>query len=120
MSNIQNIDKRIVADVAERIERLINNARANVARSINITEVITKYEIGRIIIDVVQEGEDRATYGKQLLQGVADSLTERFDDGWSVETLKRCRKFFSTYSTKEIGTTVLTKSSNRNEEQSNH
>ena len=28
--------------------------------------------------------------------------------------MKRCRKFFSTYSTKEIGTTVLTKSSNRN------
>ena len=114
MSNIQNVDKRIVADVAERIEHLINNARANVARSINITEVITKYEIGRIIVDVVQEGEDRATYGKQLLQGVADSLTECFGDGWSVETLKRCRKFFSTYSTKEIGTTVLTKSSNRN------
>ena len=34
MSNIQNVDKRIVADVAERIEHLINNARANVARSI--------------------------------------------------------------------------------------
>ena len=59
MSNIQNVDKRIIADVAERIEHLINNARANVARSINITEVITKYEIGRIIVDVVQKGEDQ-------------------------------------------------------------
>lgn len=114
MSNIQNIDKRVIADVAERIERLINNARVNVTRSINIIEVVTKYEIGRIIIDVVQEGEDRATYGKQLLQGVADSLTESFGTGWSVETLKRCRKFFSAYSAKEIGATVLTKSSNGN------
>lgn len=70
MSNIQNVDKRIVADVAERIEHLINNARANVARSINITEVITKYEIGRIIVDVVQEGEDRAPTASTL-QGVA-------------------------------------------------
>ena len=78
MSNVQNMDKRVVANVAERIVHLINNARANVVRSINITEVITKYEIGRIIIDVVQEGEERATYGKQLLQGVSNILTERF------------------------------------------
>lgn len=101
MSNVQNMDKRVVANVAERIVHLINNARANVVRSINITEVITKYEIGRIIIDVVQEGEERATYGKQLLQGVSNILTERFGDGWSVDTLKRCRKFFMIYSTEK-------------------
>ena len=47
MSKIQNIDSHIIADVAERIERLITDARANVARAVNITEVITKYEIGR-------------------------------------------------------------------------
>ena len=44
MSKIQNIDSHIIADIAERIERLITNARTNVARAINITEVITKYE----------------------------------------------------------------------------
>lgn len=93
---------------------MINNARANVVRSINITEVITKYEIGRIIIDVVQEGEERATYGKQLLQGVSNILTERFGDGWSVDTLKRCRKFFMIYSTEKISATVLPESSTDN------
>lgn len=100
MSKIQNIDSHIIADIAERIERLITNARTNVARAINITEVITKYEIGRIIVNVVQEGEERATYGKQLLKGVSEVLTERLGDGWSVETLKRCRKFFTIYSVK--------------------
>lgn len=44
MSKIQNIDSHIIADVAERIERLITDARANVARAVNITEVITKYD----------------------------------------------------------------------------
>ena len=107
-------DSHIIADIAERIERLITNARANVARVVNITEVITKYEIGRIIVNVVQEGEERATYGKQLLKGVSEVLTERLGDGWSVETLKRCRKFFTIYSVKQIGTTVLTESSDGN------
>lgn len=114
MSKIQNIDSHIIADIAERIERLITNARTNVARAINITEVITKYEIGRIIVNVVQEGEERATYGKQLLKGVSEVLTERLGDGWSVETLKRCRKFFTIYSVKQIGATVLTESSDGN------
>ncbi len=114
MSKIQNIDRHIIADIAERIERLITNARANVAQVVNITEVITKYEIGRIIVNVVQEGEERATYGKQLLKGVSEVLTERLGDGWSVETLKRCRKFFTIYSVKQIGATVLTESSDGN------
>lgn len=114
MSKIQNIDSHIIADIAERIERLITNARANVAQVVNITEVITKYEIGRIIVNVVQEGEERATYGKQLLKGVSEVLTERLGDGWSVETLKRCRKFFTIYSVKQIGATVLTESSDGN------
>lgn len=114
MSKMQNIDSNIIVDVAERIERLIVDARENIARAINITEVITKYEIGRIIVNVVQDGEERATYGKQLLKGVSQVLTERFGDGWSVETLKRCRKFFIIYSSKEIGATVMTESPSDN------
>lgn len=114
MSKIQSIDSHFIAEVAERVERLIIAARTNVARTINLTEVITKYEIGRIIVNVVQEGEERATYGKQLLKGVSEMLTERFGDGWSVETLKRCRKFFTIYSTKETGAPVMTESSSGN------
>ena len=101
------MNKNIITGVAKRIEHLIADAREHVARSVNITEVITKYEIGRIIVEVVQEGEERATYGKQLLQGVSDILTERFGDGWSADTLKRCRKFFTIYSAKEICATPL-------------
>lgn len=108
MNKIQNIDDNIVADVAAHIERLITDARANVARSVNLAEVITKYEIGHIIIEVVQEGEERAKYGKQLLKGVSEILTERLGDGWSVETLKKCRKFYQIYSVNKIGSTLLT------------
>ena len=95
---MQSIDNNIIADVATRIERLITDARANVARAVNLAEVITKYEIGHVIVSVVQEGEVRATYGKQLLKGVSKILTERLGDGWSVDTLEKCRKFYHAYS----------------------
>ena len=99
---MKNINNSMIVDIAERIMQLIADARVHVARSVNIAEVITKYEIGRIIVEVVQEGEERATYGKQLLQGVSDLLTERLGDGWSVATLRNCRQFYQIYSAKEI------------------
>lgn len=98
MNRIQNIDSNIIADVAERIERLITDARAYVVHSVNITEVVTKYEIGHIIVDVVQEGEERATYGKQLLKSVSAILTDKYGAGWSVDILEKCRTFYQLYS----------------------
>lgn len=106
MSDIQNINQHIIVDIAERIEQLIKYARLHIRRTVDISEVITKYEIGHIIVEVVQEGEDRAKYGKQLLKGVSEILIERLGNGWSVETLKKCRKFYQIYSVNKIGSTL--------------
>lgn len=106
MSNIQNIDQHIIINEAERIERLIKDARQHINRIVVITDVITKYEIGHVIIEVVQEGEDRARYGKQLLKGVSEILTGRLGEGWSVDTLKKCRKFYQIYSANKIRATL--------------
>ena len=81
MNKLYNIENSVITNVAERIERLIANTRAHIARSVNFAEVITKYAIGRIIVEVVKEGEERASYGKQLLHGVSDLLTERLGAG---------------------------------------
>ena len=40
MSKIQNIDSHIIADIAERIERLITNARANKLERTEKTEAL--------------------------------------------------------------------------------
>ena len=44
-----------------------------------------------------QGGKERAAYGKQVLEQLSKKIEERFGEGWSVETLKRCRKFYSMY-----------------------
>ena len=54
-----------------------------------------------------QGGKERAAYGKQVLEQLSKKIEERFGEGWSVDTLKRCRKFYSIYSTPAIGATVL-------------
>lgn len=98
----------------ERISALIENARKRVVTTVNIAEVYTKYSIGQYIVEDEQQGEYRAQYGKQVLQNLSARLTERFGDGWTVDTLKRCRYFYNVYASKEKGETLLPNSNNMN------
>ena len=94
----------------ERISALIEESRKKVATAVNIAEVYTKYEIGRYIVKDEQEGKARAAYGKQVLPILSQKLTDKFGSGWSLETLKSARKFYSVYAPQAIRSTALTKS----------
>lgn len=94
----------------ERISALIEASRKRVATAVNIAEVYTKYEIGRHIVEDEQEGKARAAYGKQVLPILSQKLTDKFGSGWSLETLKSARKFYSVYAPQAIRSTALTKS----------
>ena len=95
-NDIQNTSRMDV--LFERISDLIEQARRRVMTSVNIAEVYTKYNIGQYIVEEEQQGNARAEYGKQVLKELSARLTERFGDGWSVESLKLCRRFFMVYS----------------------
>jgi len=104
MNKIANT-KRIEA-LFERIAELIEQSRQFVANAVNVTEVKTRYEVGRYIFEDEQQGE-RASYGKQILQNLSARLTERFGNDWSYDTLKRCRYFYQAYGNAVIGATPL-------------
>lgn len=44
-----NINNNVISNLTNRIEHLITDARTYIASAVNISEVITKYEIGRAI-----------------------------------------------------------------------
>ena len=89
----------------EQVSHLIAEARSHVARAVNSAMVTTYYEIGRHIVENEQNGQQRAQYGKQVLQELSARLTAEFGKGWSVETLKKCRVLYKTYAP-EIGSTA--------------
>ena len=93
-----NIPSTRIEQLFERISTLIEQSRHLVARTVKATEVYAKYEIGRYIVQDEQKGEQRATYGTHLLKDLSLLLTSTYGDGWSVETLTACRKFFLVYS----------------------
>lgn len=93
----------------EKISVLIEQGRHRVVTAANIAECYTKYGVGQYIVEDEQQGKARAEYGKQVLKVLSARLTERFGDGWSVETLDKCRKFYRVYSSKQISSTMQTK-----------
>ena len=80
--NLQN--KVLFSQVVE----LLQNARQQVLRTVNSTMVYTYFEIGRMIVEEEQNGKDRAEYGKQLLKGLSEQLTNEFGKGFSVEEFR--------------------------------
>ena len=88
---------------------LIQEARKSVEKNINTTMIITYYEIGCRIIEKEQQGKKRAQYGKRILQGLSDYLTENLGKGFSVENLTLMRRFYMTYSKESISQSPITK-----------
>ena len=86
----------------EQISALINESRRSVATAINLAEVYTKFQIGKYIVEYEQQGEKRAGYGKRILIGLSEQLTERFGEGWAVEKLRLIRQFYLVYSENPI------------------
>lgn len=92
-----------------QISELLENSRKRVVVAVNQTMVLTYFEIGRMIVEDEQKGENRAEYGKNVLKELSVHLTAKFGRGFSVENLDRMRFFYNSYSNR-ISSTVLTNS----------
>ena len=103
-NNLQN------TDLLKKAIELLHSARQQVVRQVNLTMVQTYFEIGRMIVEEEQQGKDRAEYGKGLLKGLSESLTNEFGIGFSIRNIEQMRKFYLTYS---ITQTVSADSKNK-------
>lgn len=85
--------------VYDRIREILESARANVARSVNTTQVIANWLIGREIVEEEQRGEQRAGYGEALIRELSEQLTREFGKGYSKDNLFCFRRFYQGYPT---------------------
>jgi predicted nuclease of restriction endonuclease-like (RecB) superfamily len=83
--------------IYERIREILESARAGVARTVNTTQVMANWLIGREIVEEEQRGKKRAGYGKELLIRLSEHLRREFGAGFSVDSLERFRAFFLQY-----------------------
>jgi predicted nuclease of restriction endonuclease-like (RecB) superfamily len=64
---------------------------------VNVAMCVTYYEVGRMIVEQEQGGNQRAEYGSALLEELSDYLTPEFGKGFSVTNLRSFRKFYLIY-----------------------
>lgn len=81
----------------ERIRKILDSARSNVARSVNTTQVIANWLIGREIVEEEQKGRRRAKYGEGLIRDLAIRLQADYGAGYSLANVKFFRKFYLEY-----------------------
>ncbi|MBI5308064.1 MAG: DUF1016 domain-containing protein, partial [Planctomycetes bacterium] len=82
----------------DRIASILEQARVNVVRAVNSQTVIAYWLIGREIVQEFQSGEERAEYGKRLIEDLSGRLIERYGKGFSATNLWYFRQFHLAFS----------------------
>ena len=77
-----------------RVAEILEQARGQVARTVNTTMVNAYWLIGREIVEVEQAGAARAEYGVELIRRLSTQLRARFGNGFGVSTLEGIRRFY--------------------------
>ena len=85
-------------ELSQKIIQVIETARTRMALTVNVSMISSYFEIGRMIVDELQNGQERAKYGSNLLKQVSKDLTMQLGKGFSVQNLERMRNFYSMYS----------------------
>ena len=78
---------RVDDELYKRVARLLEQARGQVARSVNTAMVRAYWLVGREIVEVEQAGKQRAGYGQNILARLAARLKASFGKGFSVQNL---------------------------------
>jgi len=81
----------------ERIRQILEVARTGVARTVNTTQVVANWLIGREIVEEEQKGKLRAGYGEALIRDLSKRLTAGYGRGYSADNLFWFRRLFLQY-----------------------
>ncbi|GEM_PF-6026447 len=78
----------------ERVVAILERARANVVQSVNTNMVVAYWLIGQEIVQEHQRGQERAEYGKRILENLSERLLKRYGEGYSLPNLRNFRQFY--------------------------
>ena len=83
------------------VSRILDDARGQVVRAVNSSMVIAYWLIGREIVQELQNGEERAGYGEEVIARLSAKLNRHYGRGVSEGTLWNFRQFHLTYAERQ-------------------
>lgn len=100
--------KELTTGLFEELSQMIEQSRSKVAQQVNAELTWLYWQVGnRLFKGVLQE--QRAEYGKQILQTLSAKLVAKYGRGWDARNLAHMIKFAEVFSKPEILYTVCTK-----------
>jgi Uncharacterized conserved protein len=93
-----------IANLVQQVRKIVLLARTHAARSVDTIQIAMNFTIGQRIVEHEQHGDKRATYGKRVIESLAESMTSEFGKGFSTTNLKLMRQFYLVYASR-IGQT---------------
>ncbi|PID51198.1 MAG: hypothetical protein CR960_02115, partial [Pasteurellales bacterium] len=90
MNNLPTENK----DLTQSIAQIIEQARKQVKQTVNSSMVQCYWDIGRLLVEDEQQGQQRAEYGKYVLQNLSERLTVMYGKGFDVTNLRKMRQFY--------------------------
>ena len=76
---------------------IIESGRKAAYHAVNTSMVKTYWEIGQLIVEEEQQGEERAKYGKYIIIELANRLQKEYGSGYSGQSLWNYRQFYKEF-----------------------
>ncbi len=92
VSITQNIEQ-----LYRNVQDVIETSRAAAHRAANASMVQAYWNIGRLILEEEQIGEERAGYGKQIIMALSLRLQDQYGKGYTETNLKYMRQFYRAF-----------------------
>lgn len=108
MKKLENIDNINIDDLYNRIVRLIENTKRNVATKINNEMTLLYWNIGKDINDNVLKNK-KPEYGKSVIKKLSQKLTIEYGRGYSRANIFRMLKFYEYFTDFEKFSTLSRK-----------
>jgi predicted nuclease of restriction endonuclease-like (RecB) superfamily len=90
------VEKKDFVSVFTDIKEIVEQSRIRIAININAEITSVYWKIGeRIRTELLKE--QRAEYGKKIINQLAVNLTQTFGSGWSEKQLRHCLRFAETF-----------------------
>ena len=84
-------------DFYQSVAEILRTARANAYRAVNFAMVEAYWNVGQMIVEEEQRGQERAEYGAALLKNLSIRLTAEFGARFDERELRRMRQFYSLF-----------------------
>lgn len=80
-----------------QIKQMLDNARRQIARTVNSATVEAYWQVGRYIVEYEQAGNVKAEYGKGVIERLSKRLMREYGGGFSVTNIRYMRQFYLYY-----------------------